>query len=254
MSDLSPEDRALVDRGGRDDLPSRDARDRVRRRLALRLGAAAGLGAAGAATKTAAAMTLTTKVLLSIALVGAIGVGGAAIGIASRSHAPAATASGTAPGVATSAGLASPPLPVAAPLSSEPATAPEPEPSASSAAPTLPTPPAPRVGRAGALGTTRAPSDAPATPAEALAEETRLLREANAATRAGDTARARALLDEHARRFPRGVLAEERDAERVLSLCAAGRTDEARAAAARFLATHPHSTLGARVRASCGVP
>jgi hypothetical protein len=95
-------------------------------------------------------------------------------------------------------------------------------------------------------------SPSPAAPADALAEETRLLRDADAATRAGDATRALALLAEHARRFPRGALAEERDAETVLALCAAGRTEDARAAARRFLAARPGSALAGRVRSSCG--
>jgi hypothetical protein len=116
----------------------------------------------------------------------------------------------------------------------------------------------------GSTGTATAPTEStgtaqtlavaamPATPADALAEETRLLRDADAATRAGDAPRALALLAEHARRFPRGVLGEERDAETVLALCAAGRTSEARAAAQRFLAARPGSPLAGRVRSSCG--
>jgi hypothetical protein len=94
--------------------------------------------------------------------------------------------------------------------------------------------------------------DAPAPTRGALAEETRLLREADAATRAGEPARALSLLAEHARRFPQGVLAEERDVERLLALCAAGRTEEARTAAAELLQTRPRSPLAGRVRGSCG--
>ena len=52
-----------------------------------------------------------------------------------------------------------------------------------------------------------------------------------------------AALLEHARRFPRGWLTEEREALRVRSLAGAGRTDEARAAAADFGARFPHSVL-----------
>ena len=53
-----------------------------------------------------------------------------------------------------------------------------------------------------------------------------------------------ATLREHARRFPRGWLTEEREALRVRSLAGAGHTDEARAAAADFGARFPHSVLG----------
>jgi hypothetical protein len=82
--------------------------------------------------------------------------------------------------------------------------------------------------------------------------ETRLLRRADEALRSGRPALALELLDEHARTFPHGVLSEERSAERVTTLCALGRTDEARAEARRFLATTPDSPLASQIRGSCG--
>jgi hypothetical protein len=50
---------------------------------------------------------------------------------------------------------------------------------------------------------------------------------------------------------PQGNLREERDALRVLALCAAGRADEARAAADVFLSRHPGSPQATRVRGAC---
>ncbi|HEX4447213.1 MAG TPA: hypothetical protein VH044_10770 [Polyangiaceae bacterium] len=82
--------------------------------------------------------------------------------------------------------------------------------------------------------------------------ETRLLRSADEALRGGKPAVALALLDEHARTFPHGVFSEERSAERVMALCALGRTDEARAEARRFLATSQESLLANDIRHSCG--
>ena len=87
-----------------------------------------------------------------------------------------------------------------------------------------------------------------------VAEEAHLLREADAALRGGDTAGATRWLDEHARLFPNGVLAEERDVQRVLVLCASGQPDAARMEASRFLSAYPRSLLAGRVRASCGAP
>jgi hypothetical protein len=84
-----------------------------------------------------------------------------------------------------------------------------------------------------------------------LEDETRLLREGVAALHAGNPAIALALLDEHAKTYPAGVLAEERSAERVNALCLLGRTDDARDAAAAFVREYPHSPLAARVRTSC---
>jgi hypothetical protein len=98
-----------------------------------------------------------------------------------------------------------------------------------------------------------APPLAPPAPAvTTLREETSLLHSAQAALRT-DPARALELLDEHARRFPSGVLREERSAARVLALCALGRAAEARAEAARFVATWPRSLHADRVRASCAL-
>ncbi len=84
-----------------------------------------------------------------------------------------------------------------------------------------------------------------------LGEEARLVRDANDAAKAGDTAHALALLDEHAARFPAGALEPERSAERIFILCAAGRADEALVAKDAFLRSHGSGPLAARVRASC---
>lgn len=84
-----------------------------------------------------------------------------------------------------------------------------------------------------------------------LVEETRLLREAYAALRSSDPQLALRLLDEHARRFPRGVLSEERSAQRIVALCNLGRLDEARAEAARFSQRSPASPLMKSILASC---
>jgi outer membrane protein assembly factor BamD (BamD/ComL family) len=96
----------------------------------------------------------------------------------------------------------------------------------------------------------------PSAPEErgvSVVAEAHLLRDAEAALRAGDVGRATALLEEHARVFPHGVLVEERDAERVLVLCAAGQVDTARTEAQRFFEAHPESPLARRVRASCAL-
>lgn len=122
--------------------------------------------------------------------------------------------------------------------------APPSEPAASSPDPRIapPSEPAPRVALA-------APSAR-----DALTAETALLRDAHAALRAHDPARALAILEQHAASFPSGALAEERSATRVLALCDAGRIDQARAEASRFLAAHPRSMHAGRVRASSCAP
>jgi RNA polymerase sigma-70 factor (ECF subfamily) len=96
-----------------------------------------------------------------------------------------------------------------------------------------------------------APVPEPTGPAT-VAAEADLLRRADAARKAGDSSQALNLLEEHRVRFPTGILVQEREAERVVVLCAMGRTGDARAAAAAFLRDWPHSPLAGRVRSSCG--
>ena len=71
------------------------------------------------------------------------------------------------------------------------------------------------------------------------------------AARAGNPSKALQLLDDHARRFPRGTLREERIAARVHALCALGRRSEASEEAETFLAETPQSPYASRVRDSC---
>jgi hypothetical protein len=95
------------------------------------------------------------------------------------------------------------------------------------------------------------PSDAGAATRKAasgVADEARLVNDGVRALRAGQAACALALFDTHARYYPDGVLAEEREAERALALAELGRSAEARAAAATFLRRHPASPLGVRLR------
>ncbi len=96
-----------------------------------------------------------------------------------------------------------------------------------------------------------APVGLPASPLSTLAKDVRLLRDADLATKAGDPARALALLDEHAATFPRSDLEPERSAERVFALCRAGRTEDARSARGTFLDAHPTGPLAVRVKAAC---
>jgi hypothetical protein len=81
--------------------------------------------------------------------------------------------------------------------------------------------------------------------------ENDLIQGAQRALAANDAASALALLNDHAQRFPNGQLAEDRDAERVLALCAVGRQEDAATAAAAFLSAYPNSTSAPCVRSSC---
>jgi hypothetical protein len=84
-----------------------------------------------------------------------------------------------------------------------------------------------------------------------LAEEVNMLRNARAALDRGEAGQALRLLDAHETRFQRGTLYEERLATRVLSLCALGRIEAARATAQELEHASPRSPHLPRVRASC---
>jgi hypothetical protein len=76
-----------------------------------------------------------------------------------------------------------------------------------------------------------------------LTAEIELLRRARGAYGRREFSRALMLVAEHARRFPQGHLAEEREALRVRSLLGAGRTAEGHRAAESFALRFPRSVL-----------
>ena len=86
-----------------------------------------------------------------------------------------------------------------------------------------------------------------------LEAEMRWVRGADGALRAGNVAAAMALLDAHARDFPSGSLAEEREGLRIVAACQSG-SDDGRRAAARFLERAPRSLLAGRLRGVCPSP
>ncbi len=250
MNGLGPEANALLEAAREGDEPTQADRERVRGAIATRLaaGAAAGLGVATAAKSSSAAVMLAgsaTKVLVTVALVGAIGasIGASALMVARARHRPAASAvSAAVPARASTEGVA---------ISTEQANG------AAESPPAYPvTTPEKASGglRAGARPATVPAAAAPAHVTGDVAAEVRLIGEAHTAMRGGDAARALVLLDEHARRYPKGALGEERDAARISALCALGRTSEARDATERFLRAAPLSPHAGPVRASCGSP
>jgi len=82
-----------------------------------------------------------------------------------------------------------------------------------------------------------------------LAQEVALLSRATSALRAGHAADALALLNEHQRKFPKGVLSEERRAAKAQALCSLGRQTEGRAELARLA---PRSPAAVRAQQACG--
>lgn len=85
-----------------------------------------------------------------------------------------------------------------------------------------------------------------------IRREVALLSKAQAALSRGRPQEALEALTEHAQRFPRGVLSEERAATRVRTLCALGRTREAALELKRIETLNPSSAYLARARESCG--
>jgi hypothetical protein len=161
------------------------------------------------------AMGIATKVVVGLAIVGTLGAGSYVALRPARHQAPPAPVARVAPTI--------PELPPVVEEPAPPRAQPRPR----------------RVVERRAV--------APTT--SALVQETALLRDADRALRAGDTATALARLDEHATRFPRGVLAPERAAERFVVMCELHAADPR--AVGQFLATHPGSLLAARVRRAC---
>lgn len=88
------------------------------------------------------------------------------------------------------------------------------------------------------------------SPDALLAEERQWIDVARSALLHGDPRAALESLGSHARRFPSGRLAEERQSLEVQALVLAGRTAEARQVAEAFHRTFPHSLLGPVVDAA----
>lgn len=235
MTELKSETQALLDLGRAGDDPGEDVIARNRQRLALKVGGAA-LGTAavtGSATKALAA----SGSLKMLAICGAVAVAGVGLGgyALQRDVAPPSSKSAAVPSVAEPARQQQPPKPVE---QNEP---PAPEPLEVPIA--LGSLPSPATTSSGGSAKARAAS---------IQSELELIRRAQKHLHRGEDAAALALLAEHARRFPNGVLTQERDASRVSALCQAGDVVAARALAEQFLQRSPQSPFADRVRNSCG--
>ena len=278
MSELSPKARALFARTASRYEPTAGDRERLRRALYTRIAgpvaatavttastAAASTSHGGAAASVVgkAGSSVVAKVLAGIVLVGGIGATTITLRHALQPMAapPTARSSSASPSNATTVTMTAgaretilpPPAgstaaPLAVPVDALPA-APVTKPRRVLAANT------PSVSES-AASTEVVRNAAESRPAmsDSLDDEMLLLRTAQLALREHDGARALDALDAHARRFPTGLLAEERAAARVLALCEAGRLAEAADARASFLTTHPSSPHVDRVRRSCARP
>jgi hypothetical protein len=97
-----------------------------------------------------------------------------------------------------------------------------------------------------------APVGESSKPGNEIRQEVALLSKAQAALSRGRPQEALEALSEHAARFPRGALTEERTATRARTLCALGRRPEAEAELKRMEKINPASAYLARARESCG--
>lgn len=105
--------------------------------------------------------------------------------------------------------------------------------------------------------TTAKPRPPPSVPspeldAKGAAAERALLDAARVAIAQGEAERALEVVERHRQEYPRGSLAEEREALAVRALVKVGRHDEARARAARFEAAYPNSIALPAVKAAIG--
>jgi hypothetical protein len=126
-------------------------------------------------------------------------------------------------------------------------TVPEPPRSAAVIVSTPP-PPAPKEQAPSAEPTRLAPPasaepDAPRKATPAVPTEADLLEQARAALKAGDSARALQRVNEHARRYPRGVLVQEREVLAIQALRRLGRDVEAERRADAFSKAYPGSAF-----------
>lgn len=237
--ELNSDARRLVDLARTARSPNADDRQRVAKRLAGQL-AMAGAAATGA-TKLAAAApagkalggSLLSGVGLKLAAAGAIAAGVAAVWVW---KAPASAPSAPIPDQAAS---------IVPPRAEAPARA---IPAASASVTTEPV----DVPRAKPPVPSAAPATArPTHSADELVAEAALLHEAQLAWRAGRSDQALSLAQQHARRFPRSQLANERDVLLVLSLCQSGQTKAAKQIGARLLRTSKGSPWYQSVAGSC---
>jgi hypothetical protein len=248
-------------------------------------GAAAGVAAPplAAAAAPSSLVGLALKVTLWMAIGGSLGMGGYEISRARSSAAPATApvqrAESTSPSAAAPPGPAAPAAVQVAPTlaPSAPPDGPQPAPSnaarpasalvdaAPSAAGLASVPVThpnaavhPMAAQAPAVAAfpSSASSASLATPAPsavglALSVEARALAKVQSALKEGRNAEALRLVEEQRQQFAHGELQQERDAARIVALCAVGRVADARAAARDFLTGSPRSPFAARIRASC---
>ena len=239
---LSDEARRIVDDARAAYGPSHEDRARVGATLPLHLAAAVGAAASTASSAAAAPVGFLAGKGALLGLTVLVVVGGASVGYWwSRSETRGARAPSAASAVSTPA----------ARTTNQP-DPPESRPSATVKTLSLQAPARGNRSRSTLAARATSTKVAMSEPGPDVAGEIALLNQAQRALASGQADRALQLLDRHARDFPRGSLAEERAAARIIALCALGHVTAARAETAAFVRKSPESPLVDRVRAACG--
>ena len=201
MSEFRPEVRALIQAGRMVLLPTPADRERVFAALSVRLGFTADLPPPALVASKASLSWQALSALAAGFVVATVATYSALFGSYASSRAPLRV---TAPAAVRAAAT----VPVASFAIEEAVVSPQ----------------------ASAPAASEARAFAPKSPerrSDGLSAEVALLARAEAELHAGRFASALKALDEHARVFPRGVLAPERIAARVHALCGLGRASEA---------------------------
>ena len=248
MSELGRDARSLLDAARDGDEPGADDRQRVRTMVMRRVGVGAAVVSASVVTATTAkgAVASTSSLLVKLAFVaGAISLAASGSVLAVRyvrHHATPTTE--PAPTTAVRVEIAAPPSIAPVVGTAPPPLAPPTVEEAPSANPTVIAAPIAIAPKTSAAPVVSAP------PPDELPAELSLLAQAQGALAKGDGESALTILDEHAKKFPNGTLAQERNAARCIALCVAGRPD-AIAHAKSFIAQHPDSPLISRIQRAC---
>ncbi|HYQ29855.1 MAG TPA: hypothetical protein VER04_21650 [Polyangiaceae bacterium] len=218
MSELGPRAREILRLGRELDRPTDSDRERIGRALDERLGAALLLSETSKAPPAVRPRwPFVTSVVVGAGLVG----GG--LFLASR-HEPVRANAPQA--VVTAVVATSSALPLASSVE-------------------LPAPDAPKPA---ALVSAEHSTPSVRPTEDRLAQEVALLARATSSLHANRPAEALKVLDEYQRRFPKGLLTEERRAARAQALCALGRQSEAQAELVRLA---PQSLAAARAKQVC---
>jgi hypothetical protein len=229
-------DRELL-RLGTNIAPPRDAEARVWQAVIGVVGTGAAAGTGGLADAPPRTTTVT-----SAGKANAAGLTGVKVALILGALAALAALVVLGSYLLTPARSPQPPIAVAPPPAPAPLPAPAPPP-----APAVAGPPAPKPGLRSHTRVAAAASSASSS-ASRLREETGLLSEARQALREGEAARALRLLEESRRRFPAGVLEQERERLTIEALLKDGRSAQASSRGAEFLRKHPDSPHAAAIR------